>query len=825
MQESFFDSEIQDIKNTTKANTLHITQNGKVVDLSIDQIFDCQKYNQFIGITFSISPSFMNNYLSGFEKLELIVGIQEKRVQEGANIAAKAIASKITRDLNNEPAELYNGLTTDFRKKIDKKTVELFVPLTHSIHSKFYLLEDNKTKETRIILGSANLSEHAFNNTYNQFENIIIFDNDPLYDIYLEYYRNNLRPVTTNYFPKELLVINAKKLKKLNKTDVTNVEEVIYLDNEDLGKIKERAIEETFVTVDDKIKLGIFPAEVAEEMRNVHDDRRNEIRIEKEIKRNEDIAYTLTKEAIAPKSKKAKIKSPSQIRSMILKEIKVEIFEDEDTSLPKRPFMINMPEERNVMKNITGLFVQSDLDESILNPIGRRAEPHEIKRGLETINDLIKSFEKFTIKYEDSYGARIFEAILYSYTSPFIFEIKKHARSEEERNDIPQFLFLGGIPGSGKSSLLKILARFTNQPSPILYDAIVQTGSRKHSQTRDALNKWFEETNVAPILIDEIPNDFFANQKYGNELIVNISNRSSYNLRPSPTLIGSTNTDGYTLEERANRRSYYLKIDNKFDELKREYSTLVYSEIYSKIDSTLFYDFLVRFAERLSDDSLDWANFGDAGKIDFLYHSREIFKEYYEESNLPLPIYFPVTRYDDTKETNIEKWKKLFAGSSKSDFHFDENTGNLLFKISSIDENIPMYGKGKPSDIYKNALSSRVVVGSKDGVDIELDTPLFFKWIELDNPFIDYYRNSIKDAFDANPIIFKTDKRKDEISFSIEDIVGTGQVLKANRYIEYIPDEMILNNDEGVLTLKAEEFYKWIGVSYKKSILDKLFNT
>lgn len=824
MQKSFFDSEIQDVKNPTKTNTLHITQNGRVVDLSINQIFDCQKYNQFIGITFSISPTFMNDYLSGFEKLGLIVGIQEERVRQGANMAAKTIASKLTRDLNNEPAELYSGLSTDFRKKIDIKAVELFVPLAHTIHSKFYLLENNRNKETRIILGSANLSEHAFNNTYNQFENIIILDNDPLYDVYLEYYQKILRPVTINYFPKALLEINAKNLKKLTRSDIKNIEEVIILSNEDIEKITERALEESLVSVDEKIRLGIIPVGVTEEMRNIQDDRRNEIRIEKEIKRKEDIAYLLTKESIQPRSKQATIKPQGLIRNMIKKEIKLEVFEDEDTSLPKRSFIINRPEERNVSKNITGLFVLSDLDESLLQPIGRLAEPYEVKKGLETINELIKSFEKFTLKYEDSYGARIFEAILYTFTSPFIFEIKKHARSEEERNDIPQFLFLGGIPGSGKSSLLKILARFVNQPNPILYDTIVPINSRKHSQTMNALYNWFDETNVAPLLIDEIPNDFFTNPRYGNELIVNISNRSSNNLRPTPTLIGSTNTDGYTLEERANRRSYYLKIDNKFDELQREESTLVYSEVYSKIESTLFYDFVVRFAERLSDDSLTWANFGDAGKIDFLYHSREIFKEYYEESNLPLPIYFPVTRYDDTKETNIEKWKKLFAGSSKSDFHFDENTGNLLFKISSIDENIPMYGKGKPSEIYKNALSSRVVVGSKDGVDIELDTPLFFQWIELDNPFIDFYKNSIKNVFNLKPYIFNTDKRKNEVIFDIEEIVGNGQVIKANRYIEYIPDEMILNNDEGLLTLKAEEFYKWIGVAYKKSILDKLFN-
>lgn len=803
-------------------HTLHITKDNEQVDLSIDELFDQESYDTFTGVTFSISPSFMNQYLADFNTLELVVGIPEERVKYGANVAAKHIKAKIEGDLKGEPAELYQGLSTELKRQLNDKSVQLFVPLAHVIHSKFYLLSNSQTGDTRLIMGSANLSEQAFKASSNQFETVIVFDNHPLFDIYQAYYQDSLKPILTNYMPKELLKINAKKIKEFAPSSEETVDEVILLTNHDVNRIKEKAVMETIENTQEKITLGILPAQVSEEMRNVTDDRQQEVKEQRENKKHEDVAYTIVKEAISPRAKEAKIKSASALTKMVKKKVMVKVSETEDTGLPARPMMVNSPEQRNVSKNITGLFTPSVSNKERLLPIGQKADKEQIKQSLEVINRLMKTFEKYTVKYDDSYGARVMEAMFYTFTAPQLFEIKRKARSEEERNDIPQFLFLGGTAGSGKSSLLKMLAKMTNQPSTWDYNSIVPSGGRRKSATIGALDMWLSEQNVAPLLIDEIPEEFFTKRDYGNELIVNTSNRMAYNLQACPALVGTTNADGYTLEERARRRSYYLKLDKVFDEMFRGESQPAYNAVFDAIDDTLFNDFMVRLAERLSDDTMDWAHFENNGKIDFLYHTREVFKMYYDMADMPLPRYFPETRYDDSHETNQEKWRKLFLGTSQAEFKFDDISGNLLFKVSTLDENVSRFGGGKPSEIYKNALSAKVIVGSKDGTDIELDTPLFFDWINVENPFAMHYIDKLKAAYMNHSTRFTQNKKEETITFNLKDVVAAQHPDTLARYMEYIPTNVITNQEGDAITADAPLFCEWLDVPYKASFWKKL---
>ena len=55
--------------------------------------------------------------------------------------------------------------------------------------------------------------------------------------------------------------------------------------------------------------------------------------------------------------------------------------------------------------------------------------------------------------------------------------------------------------------------------------------------------------NVAPILIDEIDEEFFSNKDRGNNLIVNVSNLSTSNFDFTPCFIGTTNALEYSLPQ------------------------------------------------------------------------------------------------------------------------------------------------------------------------------------------------------------------------------------------------------------------------------------
>lgn len=809
--------------------TLHIVHNGIVKEeMAIEEIFDSEMYDHITGVTFSVSPNFMNKYLQGFEEVNIVVGIPEQRVHTAVNEAAKNLQAQVRRILDNEATELYQGLSTQIKKKLAEESVNLSVPLAYVIHSKFYLLKNTRTGDNRLIMGSANLSNQAFNPNTNQFENIHIFDNTEMTDIYEEYYTERLLPILSDYMPKELLEINKKRIKELKSSDGELLDEVILLNNTDLNKIKEKGVLQTLEEADEKIALGILPANLIEEMRNISDNRQEEERERRRQQETEITSFEIVKEAVSKRAKTPKLKGKQAMRNMVKKIVKVKVQVEDNKGLPERSLVVNAPEQRNMSKQpeITGIFVPSEANKDRLIPYGRRASDEEITASLKSIHKLLKTFEEFTIRYDDTYGARVMETIFYSFTATQLFEVKRRARSEEERNDIPQFLFLGGTAGSGKSSLMKAISRMIDGHTVLDYNSIIPTGQRRKSETITALASWMSEANVAPLLIDEIPDEFYTVKNYGNELIVNLSNRMAANPNAFPVLIGTTNADGYTLEERARRRSYYLKLDKVFNEAYRKESQPAYNAVYDSLDNKLYLDFIIRLAERLDDDAVDWAQFEGSGKIDFLYHTREIFKEYYDIAEMPLPRYFPMTRYDDSKETNQEKWRKLYLGTSREEFIYDDFTGNILFKTAVLDENISMFGGGKPSDVYKNALSPMVLIGSKDSVDIELETHLFFEWIEVDNPYEREYRRKIKNYYLDNRTLIKEDMDTGTITIDMNEVVDGQQTGAVEQYKYYLPKELIVKDSENYLVeLNAKSFCEWLGIEYKKpNIFSRYFS-
>ena len=64
-------------------------------------------------------------------------------------------------------------------------------------------------------------------------------------------------------------------------------------------------------------------------------------------------------------------------------------------------------------------------------------------------------------------------------------KMEKELESDSEKLDVPQFLFIGGTAGSGKSNLLQILQKMLglSKSKPILYNNIIPTGITKKADT------------------------------------------------------------------------------------------------------------------------------------------------------------------------------------------------------------------------------------------------------------------------------------------------------------------------------------------------------
>lgn len=806
------DSEVV-IKN--EKSTLFITYQDQRVHMDIKEIFNPERYDEMIGVTYSISPAFLNTYFSAFRRIELVVGIPEEHVQNRANQMAQRLKQMIQQDLRNESVAFYENLSSEVKKQIANKEIEMKVPIGYAIHSKFYLLRNLQTGENRIILGSANLSEQAFLNTTAQFENIVIYDNHPLYSLYQDYFHNELHHVLIDYFPKELLAINAKRVEGQIKPE----DEVIILGNEDVEKIRLKAITERIENLDRKIQSGIVPHAMIEQIKNIESDRWQVKADEKEETKREETAYTIVKESINLRTSVPQIKKTQTLSSTVKKNIeplRVKVIEQSLT----REVLYNRPDVRNATMGKSGLIRKSNIQSDMYGQIGILADKEDIKNALLKIHRFMETFEEFTFKYDDDYGQRIMEAILYTFTSPFLYEIKKLSRTSEERNDIPQFLFIGGNAGSGKSSLLKMIAKMLGIfDKPYWNFTDLGSGSRAKMERANTLRTWVSEENVCPILVDELDVEFFSNHNYGKRLILDTTNNKIHSVPPFPTVIGTTNADGYSLPAEARRRSYYLKIDKVFDPKYRESSPLAYQSIYEDMDDTLFLDFVLRMALRLEQwQSYNWNYFGEqGGKVDFLHQSREIFKEYYKLADLPLPRYFPIDRYNDDSESNQEKWRKLYKGMAGDHFKFDPSSGHLFLQTTIIDEYATRSYQRPESEVYKEALPQYVVHGSLQGINIELDTDEFFKWLEIDNPYVNYYKDILVSYYNKHQDRLKLDKE----TFSIPILDISDQHELTQRFMESMPPEVFHEVNDEYFVLNKAEFYQWTRIEPRRGWMDR----
>ena len=717
---TLFEKENENIEKTETIkvkNTLFTILNGERVDLEIEEIFDSNRFYEIKAVTFSADESFLNKYLTPFKSVDLVIGIQDVDVQvrglKALENETKNLIESQKAIIKKKQIHFFENLSRENQENIVDEKWKLRVPISSTIHSKFYLLKNDS--ETRLIFGSANLSFPAFSNKRNQFENIVIFDNSPLFNQFEEYF-NEITLTCTDFITKAIRKKAKSKIKVLDENNDEKQEEtfsVRFTQDEsaklqiDVSKDVVKEFNDVIVKEEDSVALPIIEEikTIDEKQKIIENEKKEELEVEK-------FAYELSINTISRQAKKKEsmVVTPETFAKKIKPKLEVKIAIKLNQSTPERELLFSKDTDRGFGRS--GLYIEENGN---TKPFGQKAGKEEIKNSIESIVKLIENYRKYVIDYNDNYGSRIIEIILYAFTSPFLQDIRFKLESDSEKLDVPQFLFIGGTAGSGKSNLLQILQKMLglSKSKPILYNNIIPTGRTKKADTITQIQLWMNENNVAPILIDEIDEEFFSNKDRGNNLIVNVSNLSTSNFDFTPCFIGTTNALEYSLPQRAQRRSYYVKNDKVFDTELKKKSVKAYTEVFEIINDTLFQDFVIRFAEKLTDDNLSWKNYSlhsSTGLIDFLYWSREIFKEYFEIAQIEMPAWFPETRYDDTVENNQSLWRKLYEYNHQ-DFKVQKEKGVYLFKLKSLDSEEGQsnrFGtKILPSTKYLNALSQK----------------------------------------------------------------------------------------------------------------------
>ena len=734
-----------------------IILNNQVIEgLEIGSIFDSEKYDIFKGVTFSIDQKFAEKHLSNFKETTIVVGIQDSDVQErGLSLEQKQIKQLVdnTKILSSGlPIKMFENFSRSIQDRILEDSYQLRIPLSKTIHTKMYLLKNSESGDTRLIIGSANLSNQAFSNTTPQLELLEIRDNSELFSEYENYFDTEIISETVDFFGNSV----RKKAKSKAQKEETNV--TITFTPKEFGELKVNRISEQFDQIKESVSSGKIEQTVIDELKEeakIVDVRSKELKQEFD---DVDLAVRITTAAVNVRTGNGKadvkLHENSEVKkrvsnllrdNLLAKKVKAEV-------LP-RDLLISRPAIRTdsnsglslgIKENETKAEDGSVVENFKYHKIGKKLDDEGIKKSVLLIDSIMKNYKEFVPNYTSDYGKRVIEAIAFAFTSPFLSEIRQNTSLNSEALDIPLFAVIGGTGGSGKSKLLNIINRMlglNDMTEPTTYSELVVDDSvQKNSKTITQLKYWMlEEDNVAPLLIDELPDKFFDAK--GGQFSKDVANISGKQPHLTPAFICTTNaSDMVAKEEAITRRMYYLLNDRKFDDQYRDISTEKYNELFNETTDELFQDFVLRFSEILSDDNTEWKYYNH-GKVDFLKNTRTIFEEYFKIAGFEtLPDYFPEERVDDTNKTNITMWKRLYTAMPElfKKISDDETNQDIyILKLSDLDHNFQkdnMYSKEKkPSSVYSEALDNRVLASTRTKADlfIEFYVNQFHDWIGI----------------------------------------------------------------------------------------------
>ncbi len=663
-----------------RKNYLNIIFNDNPFEGKPESIFDPQKFEKFYLITYVSSPGFFFQKVKSFKKVIAILGEEEAA---GEFYQLNPFAEERFIQEIGEDRELI--------EKILKNDIELrYLKPGEKIHSKIYiLLSENSTV---VAIGSANFTQTAFSNK-NQYEELLVYDSSykpEICQLYLkrfeEIYKNSLEFFTTK---------TKRKLKDTLKTGETAV-------------IQSNSV--FIVTTEEKTEMIIEKVNKAASVINsatplVVEVQTGRAKLEEklmEIERIEKIVEHVTRKSKSGYSFETKDK---------LRNLKGKLKEFVSKSHKRSQELLD---KRNWLYFNKSNFQFYLKEEDYAVPYVSEMEKDELRDYLTRLTHFIESYYIFSTRKDREVLKRCFEAILFAFTSPFIWmmrrEVKKE-RSEEKVAEIPIILILGGLANTGKTKLLLFINKLLGNNFEVFnYKDVYHRNQR-------ILYDLFNTSNLFPILVDEIYDNFFKGE--GERLIKTLTNTLT---EPHPCLIGTSNI-GFSAEAQVIRRIYYLHFESPFPEDKetKEKADLYFEEKVGHIDDKLFRYFLQKFTEFLNEKYFKLE--------DPLYGGRIVFKSLFEEAGLSLPDFISDKPCGDYYKIGSIEWQALYF-TKKEAFKKMKEGGEefLVIDLRSLYD-------AKDAEQLKNKLPPSIIKSS--GTPLILYKDRFFDFIGYREGFIE----------------------------------------------------------------------------------------
>lgn len=532
-------------------NSLFVVHNSSVEQMTVAEIFDAERFTDFKAVSYVSSPKFFSDVIKDFQSVTFILGIDNS---ENLSKFKDGITDYVD---SSEQVKFFNELSDDLKNSLVEERVQIrYGRQGVMIHDKIYLLANTKTGDYRVIIGSANLSNSAFDSDNLNFENVRVDDSKQLYDLYLSRF-NYLLEQTVNYIPDRCRRSYENKNILLTVTPETNFDILI-----------------------DKLEDKNFKLVVTEEQMNIlakrqEENERNLENIEATRKLVEVITSSKSSDGKFPLKKIPQIvKQKSKIQEIFHKVAKNIKKDDSDI----RELLLTTSDSR--------LYKKNDAQSDEMNIYSMQVDRAEIKLALEKINAFTQAYIDFAVTPNPIIPSKIYEMILYAFTSPFIWQIRRKCSFIYDKvtvADIPLFCMLGGISGSGKSTALRFAANLMGQRGQEIYDY------SKELDKPNILYNLIKSNNLMPVFVDEVGTSFFkggVSPTKGENLIKSLSNEIPS--EPMGAFIGTTNASEFSAPSQVMRRIYYIEVSSKFDTKKRRSKSITYLKKLMKVLTTNF---------------------------------------------------------------------------------------------------------------------------------------------------------------------------------------------------------------------------------------------
>ena len=657
---------------------------------NIITLFEADKFDEIYICTFVSSPKYFFKQTQEYLKIELLLGIEDN-----VNADKFIFDPKYTSDF-------FQSLPNETIKKITNNSIKIsYTKPGITIHSKIYIQRNSKTNNTRIIIGSANYSNKAFANN-NQFEELLVYDSD---------YNSKL----TNYYVNRYMYIKENTLdfvpkyirKKIDQEEL----KIITINNEESLEILNERLHNIQAAV-------ILPDELGEDIQRTkkliakqEEDTKKELQSIVKSKQIIEIITKTTKNRTEFIKPAQFVKKKEQIITKVLSPTKV-IKEFKDTR-------INLV----YSEKDTHIFLKDEKSD-ILISFAQETTKEILEKKLKQLEKFIVAYSKYTLNTEEATQKRIFEAILYSFISPYMWKLRETAMWQQGRDEVksgfPLFMLIAGMAQSGKTHLIKFISQIMGNHGSYFHYIKQAKLSSMNQANPQIIYQFFEDENLTPIFIDEINKEYFsstssATSSYmGEGFIKNLTNAKEGR---HPCMIATSNTD-FSANSQVMRRIYYIQLNNPFDSSKKVETAEYFTTLLNDFGTELYRDFLYRIEEQFK-------NGIEINVNDILAPARDIFKKYYEMLEIKTPSYYSNMRIDDYFIRGQEMWRDLYK--MRHDGFKEDRKINIIL----LDDEI-VFGTKMSANREKRELLQYLPIGvlvEEKGI-VKLNLEKFFIFID-----------------------------------------------------------------------------------------------